>query len=75
MKTPPADPQLECWNAQKSRDLRAHTVTQCWLLVTPMECEALLDGVVSASIQGHCRTLLRTEVEGTRDPVWEASQP
>jgi hypothetical protein len=65
--------QLELWNAVKADTIRAAGEPQYWIVVTPTECEGLVAGQVSASIQGQCRTLLRVELE-EHDQVWEASQ-
>jgi hypothetical protein len=65
---------IEPWNKSKWEELQAHGVPLYWLLVSPLESEALMEGVVSASIQEQCHVLSKS-LPQQPDPVFEASKP
>lgn len=48
-------------NDAKEAELHAHDVPCYWIVVSPMECQALLDGVVSTPIQRQAAILIRPE--------------
>lgn len=53
-------------NAARAADLHAWDLPCGWIVVSPVECQALLDGVVSADIQRQCVLHLRLELEQRR---------
>ena len=50
---------IEPWNVAAHADTVAYDLPQYWLLVTPMEVQALQDGVVSTRIMTACASLQR----------------
>jgi hypothetical protein len=49
MKATPA--QIERWNQQAQQDARAYDLPQIWIVVTPTEFQALMDGIVGSALQ------------------------
>lgn len=52
-------PSIEAHNAAAHDDALRFGLPQYWLLITPVECYALLDGVVSSRIKDACGILHR----------------
>ena len=50
-------------NAARAAELHAWDLPCGWIVVSPVECQALLDGVVSAAIQRQAVLHLRLELE------------
>lgn len=48
-------------NAAKEYELHAYDVPVYWIAISPIEAQALIEDVVSASIQRQCVTLLSPE--------------
>ena len=46
-------------NGARAAELHAWGVPCGWIVVSPVECQALLDGVISAQIQTQAAALLR----------------
>lgn len=57
---------IDPWNVQAEDDARRYGLTQLWMLITPLEAQALIDLVVSTRIQNECRNLLSSEI--AREP-------
>lgn len=51
----------------RAAELHAWGVPCGWIVVSPVECQALLDGIVPTEILKQAATLLRPDVEGRSD--------
>ena len=50
---------VEPWNEQAKADAKRYGLPEYWILITPVEAQALRDGVVSTKIVEQCEVLLR----------------
>jgi hypothetical protein len=57
-------------NGARAAELHAWDLPCGWIVVSPVECQALLDGVVSAAIQRQAVLHLRLELEQQEDSPW-----
>lgn len=48
---------IEPWNQEALKDARDWSIPQYWVLITPLECHALLDGIVSTRLKNACADL------------------
>lgn len=55
MKTKAAT--IEPWNKEVHEEMRAFDIPQYWLLITPLECHALLEGIVPTRVKNACAGL------------------
>lgn len=53
-------------NGAKVAGLRAHDIPVYWIAVSPVECQALIEGVVSTEIMNQAATALTPGVEEDR---------
>lgn len=60
---------IEQWNAAAACTAAAYDLPQVWILISPVECQALADGVVGTRVQGVCAGLHREPLS----PVVEGS--
>lgn len=73
MKAAARPVQIDLWNEQAKQDASTYDLPQYWLLISPLECHALIDGVVSTRIQEACAVMKREVLVDPDDPVWAAS--
>ncbi len=61
MRSKPKPRQPELWNAQALADADAYDLPRYWLLISPVEAQALADGVVGSNVKRQCETLMKDE--------------
>lgn len=55
MKSKPAT--IEPWNREQHAEAKQFDIPQYWMLITPMECFALLEGIVPTRVKNACAVL------------------